>query len=35
MIEKLKLEVNQHQAQKYTGAKNGWIVTEFLSPVFY
>ena len=24
-----------HQAQKYTGAKNGWIVTEFLSPVFY
>lgn len=24
-----------HEAQKYTGAKNGWIVTEFLGPVFY
>lgn len=24
-----------HEAQKYTGAKNGWIETEFLGPVFY
>lgn len=24
-----------HEAQKYTGAKNGWIVTEFLGPVSY
>ncbi|MBV8969537.1 MAG: hypothetical protein JO331_10830, partial [Verrucomicrobia bacterium] len=24
-----------HEAEKYTGAKNGWIVTEFLGPVFY
>jgi hypothetical protein len=24
-----------HEAPKYTGAKNGWIVTEFLGPVFY
>jgi Mannosylglycerate hydrolase MGH1-like glycoside hydrolase domain len=24
-----------HEAQKYTGAKNGYIETEFLGPVFY
>jgi hypothetical protein len=24
-----------HEAQKYTGAKNGWITTEFLGPISY
>jgi hypothetical protein len=24
-----------HEAQKYTGAKNGWIITEFLGPISY